>query len=317
MNNRTRESFYALWTAAIFICLILCIVILVYVSIADAPATAEGQLPADGSQPQTGQSAVDGQQPAEDGQQPADQQTGTDVPPVTDPNAATAPPADGQAGAAVTAPPVPSAVILGETADMGQEYLDRIVFLGDSTTYGMYAYNVLPHYQVWTPSNGTMALFNWAIEHVQYYPYGTNDDPQTLTIAEAAAAAKPDIMVITLGINGVAVLDETQFRDYYTEMVEAIQEASPDTKLIFQSIYPVIDSQTPSGVTNDRINAANEWILDMALQLGARYLATHDALTDSTGNLSLDYITSNSDGIHMDQRGYNAIVQYVRTHAWQ
>ena len=50
MNTRTRDGFYALWTAAILICLVACIVVLAYVSIADAPATAEGQLPVDGSQ---------------------------------------------------------------------------------------------------------------------------------------------------------------------------------------------------------------------------------------------------------------------------
>lgn len=308
MNTRTRDGFYALWTAAILICLVACIVVLAYVSIADAPATAEGQLPVDGSQLQT-------DQPAEDGQQPAEQQQDAAVPPVVDPSAVTAPPADQPA--AVTAPPAPSTVTLPETADMGTDYLDRIVFLGDSTTYGMYAYNVLPHDQIWVPSSGTLSLFNWAVESVEYYPYGDNDDHQTLSIADAAATAKPEYLVITLGINGVSLLDEEQFRGYYTGLVQAIQAASPDTKIIFQSIYPVIDAQTPEGIKNDRINAANGWILDMAGQLGARYLATHDALTDSTGNLSLDYITTGSDGIHMDQRGYNAILQYVRTHAWQ
>ena len=32
MNKRSREGFYALWTASILLCLALCIAVLVYVS---------------------------------------------------------------------------------------------------------------------------------------------------------------------------------------------------------------------------------------------------------------------------------------------
>lgn len=299
MNSRTREGFYTLWTIAIMICLMACVVVLAYVSIVSGPPVAETpSLPADGEQLPADQQAADqqtGDQPqAEDGQ--------TAVPPTDVPSAPAAPPAS---------------TVLAEGADMGMDYQNRLIFLGDSTTYGMYAYGQLPAYQVWVPASGTMSLFNWAAETIAYYPYGDTVNAQSLSIADAAAAARPEYLVITLGINGVSLLDEQQFKDYYTGLIQAIQTASPSTKIICQSIYPVIDAQTPEGIKNDRINAANGWILDVAGQMGVAYLSTHDALTDSTGNLSMDYIGADSDGIHMDQRGYEAILQYVRTHPWQ
>ena len=55
-----------------------------------------------------------------------------------------------------------SPALLRGTGDMGQEYIDSIIFLGDSTTYGLKAYAVLTDgkktKQVWTPSNGTLTL---------------------------------------------------------------------------------------------------------------------------------------------------------------
>lgn len=37
----------------------------------------------------------------------------------------------------------PPLTILRETADMGQDFIDRFVFLGDSTTYGLAYYVVI------------------------------------------------------------------------------------------------------------------------------------------------------------------------------
>ena len=81
-----------------------------------------------------------------------------------DPGATAAPgtteaPATTEAPSALT--PLPeSSAILGETPDAGQAYQDSIVFLGDSTTYGMIPYAVLTDgkqtKQVWTPSSGIL-----------------------------------------------------------------------------------------------------------------------------------------------------------------
>lgn len=308
MNSRTREGFYALWTLAILICLGVCVFLLIWVSFADGGDAAQ-TTPAQDSQTDA-QTDVSAQPvlPGEDGTVPGQTDTAGSGTAATDDGSVQ----DAGEGNTSSVP-----VILGETADMGQDYQDQLTFLGDSTTYGLYAYGLLPHYQVWTPASGTLSLFNYAVETIDCYTPGGGDTAESLPIVDCAANYQPEYLVITLGVNGVSLLDEDQFKQYYTSLVQDILYASPDTRIICNSIYPVIDSQTPEGIKNDRINAANGWILDVATQQGVRYLNSHDALTDASGNLSTDYISTNSDGIHMDSRGYEAVLRYIRTHAWQ
>lgn len=283
MNRRTRESFYLLWTAAILICLAVCVFVLIYFSVTDGGTTASVPVPSDYT-------------PAE-GQAPE----GMEDQPVQSP---------------ATPEPTQPPTILAETADMGQDYQDRLVFLGDSTTYGFAAYGVLPFTQIWTPASGTLSLFNWPAESINYYAPDSPDTPVSLSIADTARTRQPEYLVITLGLNGVAMMEEADFKDYYRRLITTIQEASPDTKIICQSIYPVIDARTPDGIKNDRINAANGWILQLAQETGTRYLNTHDYLMDDTGSLPVQYDGGN-DGIHLTPDGLRAILQYVRTHAWQ
>ena len=209
-----------------------------------------------------------------------------------------------------------AAVDLPETADMGQEYQDKLVFLGDSTTYGMRAYDVVPTAQIWTPASGTLALFNWAIETIDYH------DPLTgqatpLSISDCASVRQPEVLVITLGVNGIAFLDEASFKQYYTDLVRAIQAVSPNTKIICHSLYPVIDSKTPGGIDNARVNAANVWVRDVAAATGARYLNSHDLLTDESGGLRADYSNGDDQGIHLNAAGFAVVLQNLRTHPYQ
>ncbi len=299
MNDRTREGFYTLWTIAILICLAVCVFLLAYVSVkGGGEPAADAALP-----PADGQVQTDGQVPA-DGQAPADGQVLT----------------NGQAQTQEQAPvqeqiPVNNPTVLAETLDLGQEYQDKLVFLGDSTTYGFRAYDVLPRTQVWTPASGTLALFNWEVETIEYYAPDSPDTAQTLSIADTAAARKPEYLVITLGVNGVSSLGETEFKGYYRDLVQAIQAASPGTRIMCQSIYPVIDGMAPEGITNASINSANQWIQAVAAETGTRYLNTHDSLTDDTGNLISSY--NSGDGLHLTPDGLRAILAYVRSHAYQ
>ena len=296
MNSRSRAGFYVVWTLAILVCLALCVFILVFFSVVKGSAPA-----AEVSPPPADITALpdDGAMAPQDGTQDMTQSVDVTDQPVTD----TPAPTD-----------VPQAsTVLAETADLGQEYQDKIVFLGDSTTYGLMSYGVLPNYQVWVPASGTLSLFNWEIETIDYY--GRDGSNQTLSIADCAATGQPEYLVITLGINGISILGEDQFKDYYRRLVQAIQAASPNTRIMCQSIYPVIDSMTSSDISNAKVNAANGWIQDVAEELGVRYLNTHDSLTDGNGQLIKEL--NSGDGIHVTPAGYERILEYVRTHGYQ
>ena len=215
-----------------------------------------------------------------------------------------------------TPEPTPIPVELGPTEDAGQEYIDKIVFLGDSTTYWLYGYGVLPRTQVWTDEQCTMSLFNVPVDPIEYHDPATPDVAENLLIPDCAARRRPEILVITLGLNGIALLNEEQFKGYYVDMIHAIQAASPETKIICQTAFPVHDSETPRGITNEAIDTANRWIFDIASETGVRYLNSHDLLMDETGQLRDDYNNHDGMGIHVNADGWNAILMNIRTHAW-
>ena len=293
MKRNAKNSIFFVWTIAIFICMIMVFCALIFSSCgtgADVPITTD---------------------PPAASEQPAD--SGDETSDVTaDPNAAVT---DGGEGTAATDAPQTSSVVLGETEDAGQEYIDKLTFLGDSTTYGLKYYEVLSGgkntTQVWTPASGTLTLFNYATATIVF-----PEDGQEISIVDAVTRKQPEYLVITLGVNGVAEMDEDWFKQDYTALVQSIQAASPDTKIICNSIYPVEnDYEYINSINNTNIPQANEWIKAVAEATGCKYADSASVLKAEDGSLREDY--GNGDGIHLNADGFNAVLEYLRTHAYQ
>ena len=210
-----------------------------------------------------------------------------------------------------TKTPEPATTQLGETADAGDEYISKMVFIGDSTTYGLKAYDVLDGSQVWTPASGTLALFNQSIATIVYPPTG-----EEIPITDAIGKSKPEYVVLTIGVNGVSMMDEDAFKKEYTALIERIKSVSPDTKIICNSIYPVeaMYEAKDNGINNAVIDRANGWILQIAEQTGTHYTDSASVLKGSDGKLVSEY--GNGDGIHLCAEGFNRVINYLKTHAW-
>ncbi len=205
----------------------------------------------------------------------------------------------------------PSAV-LSPTENGGDEYLSKIVFLGDSTTYGLKAYGILPGQkntkQVWTPRSGTITL-----SMAKYVTIVFPEDESEIPIAEAAARAKPEIMVITLGVNGISFMKEADFKFAYGTLIDSILQASPNTKIILQSMFPVASHyQKINSINNVKIAKGNRWIAELAAEKGLYYLATATALIGHDGFLPAKY--QNGDGLHLNYTGYSIEIDYIKTH---
>jgi lysophospholipase L1-like esterase len=200
------------------------------------------------------------------------------------------------------------------TGDAGREYLDKIVFLGDSTTYGIGYYyrkgytDLCPPSQVWTPKSGTMSLWDYDTATIVY-----PDTGKEILIQDAAKAAQPEILLITLGVNGISSLGEEEFKADYAALVKNILAVSPDTKIILNSIYPVADSwKYQKSINNKKITAANGWIEDLAGELGLRYLHTFETLAVDG---KLPESAHNGDGLHLTGETFGKVMTYIRTHA--
>ena len=288
MKRNAQSSVFVLWTGGILVCLLAVLLTLILSSCGSGDNV-----------PITTDPPAQTTAPADDGSQTT-----------IEPGAVTGTPTD--SGAQPTAAPT----VLGETADAGQEYIDKLTFLGDSTTYGLRYYKMLSGgtdtTQVWTPTNGTLTLSYYATATIPYpAPGGTE-----ITIQEAARQAQPEYLVITLGVNGVSFMNEETFKDCYTKLIQNILEVSPNTKIICNSIYPVGRSyEYLADINNDKITAANEWIKAVAAETGTRYSDTCSVLKDSEGWLRDDY--QNGDYIHLNSDGFTAVLNYLRTHAYQ
>jgi lysophospholipase L1-like esterase len=299
--KRKKDILYNFWSGAILLCVVLVFFSLIFVSCAK-PAESDATTP-----PVSASGLPDADTTPDATMTP----TGTEDPaaPSDNPTEPTDPVTPTDNGSA--------SVILGETEDMGREYLDKFVFLGDSTTYGLGVYynlgytDLVPPSQVWTPANGTLTLNQWSFTAIVYPDTGTE-----MLIPEAVEAKKPEYMLITLGVNGVSFMDEEYFKSEYTNLVNAVKEKSPDTKIILNSIYPVAASYQYLGdINNEKISAANGWIQQIAADTGVKYLDSASVLIGEDGWLPES--AHNSDGMHLTGESFGKVLEYVRTHGYQ
>ena len=294
MKRNAKNSMFFVWTLAIFACLLLVLFALIFSSCGQGAGV-----------PVTTDPPAQSEMPADDGKESPD--SGTSAEPGRESEA----PDEGEAATETPA----SSVLLAETEDAGQEYIDKLTFLGDSTTYGLKYYEVLSGgkntTQVWTPASGTLTLFNYATATIVF-----PEDGQEISIVDAVTRKLPEYLVITLGVNGVSMMDEDWFKTDYTALVQSIQAASPDTKIICNSIYPVEnDYEQIESINNTNIPQANEWIKAVAEATGCKYADSASVLKAEDGSLREDY--GNGDGIHLNADGFNAVLNYLRTHAYQ
>ncbi len=200
--------------------------------------------------------------------------------------------------------------------DYGDGYVKKIIFVGDKTISHMPSvFSGVELGQVWSSISGSLPLDNnlktIAIIH-------SAEDTKGCSIPSAAEIYKPQYVIITVGLeNGVAYCNEEKFKEYYTELIVAIKEASPSTNIILQSIFPIskqAEKENPN-ISNDRINRANKWIIDICEASSVRFLNTASVLKDSDGYLSSKY--DSGDGITLGAEGYEAVIKYIRTHGYK
>ena len=202
----------------------------------------------------------------------------------------------------------PSSTLLAKTADAGDAYTQKILFLGDSRINGMlysrqissantFAENGLSH---------SVALNKAIID------LGTG---KLLTIPQAVGIRKPDIMLVAFGINGVAYMGKTGFMKSYEEFIDALLAQSPDSRLIIQSILPVSKAyaQKDPRMANDTIDWYNQQLLKLAEEKNLYYLDTAQALKGADNNLDPRF--DKGDGLHFNAAAGEAILTYIRTHA--
>ncbi len=212
---------------------------------------------------------------------------------------------------------------LESSPDMGQEYIDSLIFFGESTTYHLKSRGVLRDgkntKQVWAPQSGTVNL-DTAIDTLEIiYP----QTGEKMTVGRAVALSKPKIMVLTFGLNGAVQKikrGEEYFKSCYTLLIDEIRYNSPDTVIILQSCFPIAESMDMSNYSvdakalNNYITQINSWTQTLAYKSDCAYLNTTEVLCNESGFLKSEY--DSGDGHHLTTEAYNVILEYIRTHGY-
>ena len=202
---------------------------------------------------------------------------------------------------------------LPETTDAGQEYIDKLTFLCDSSFIGVRDYGLLAGgtgtYQVWGTDSGSLRVADLPTATIVY-----PSDGSSVTIADAAMIAKPEILVVCVGQDGLNAVDGTAFKASYAAMITGIQSASPDTKIICCSISSVINNYTGAdGLTTIMISDANDWIREVCEATGVYFTDSGKAVGDGTGSVLTSYLSTN--GKTLNSSGITEVLSYLRTHA--
>ena len=202
-----------------------------------------------------------------------------------------------------------STALLTETADAGTDYLNDILFLGDSNTVRLYNNGLISLQQFCAKEGiGTQVALNEGIVTFK-------KDSNHYTIPQAVAMMKPRRVVMTFGTNDTG-MEVSDFIAHYTALIQAIQQSYPYTDIIVNTVPPVpADHSNYPHMDQAKIDDFNMALLDLCEQLGVRFLNSAEALKGSDGYGIADYYTSGD--IHLKSAGLKAVLNYIRTHALQ
>ncbi len=206
-------------------------------------------------------------------------------------------------------------ITLSETKDAGQGYIDSLTFLCDSATIGLRDYGLLSDglatTQVWGSQSGSLPAAELADCLIRYPGDGSQIRP-----ADAAMVAKPSILVISVGQDGLASVDQQSFIQNYEALIQSIRAASPGTVIVCCSITNLGPSYAGSdGLTRDGISWANDWVQQVCKDTGAYFCDVASEMRDSTNVLDSNYTSAN--GKTLNSAGLNTWLGYLRTHAVQ
>lgn len=202
-----------------------------------------------------------------------------------------------------------STALLTETADAGADYLNDTLFLGDSNTVRLYNNGLISLQQFCAKEGiGTQAALSEGIVTFK-------KDSNHYTIPQAVAMMKPRRVVMTFGTNDTG-MEVADFIANYMALIQAIQQSYPYTDIIVNTVPPVpADHSNYPHMDQAKIDDFNMALLDMCEQLGVRFLNSAEALKGSDGYGVADYYTSGD--IHLKSAGLKAVLNYIRTHAYQ
>ena len=200
-------------------------------------------------------------------------------------------------------PPEPFAPV-PEGGPVEDTYFEDAAFLGDSRTEGFHLYSGLKAGAYYYSVGATVeSVFSKKVET----PVGK------MPLLDAMAEEDFGKIYVMLGVNELGWSKTETFHDQYAKVIDRLRSDHPDAEIILQSILPVSAKQEKKKtyVNNGRIAAYNEVIFQLAEEKDCAFVDAAEAVTDENGCLRAAW---SPDGVHLNIKGCQAWLEYLRTH---
>lgn len=208
----------------------------------------------------------------------------------------------------IAVPPDAASATAAKTAPEGEEFLQKLYFLGDSTTAHMTSRAPgIPKNHILAAKNRYLNLDAKITSARIVNPESGKEE----TPAEVVRQLAPEYLLITLGVDyGVYYYRNTPdtFRRCYEKLLDAIEKASPGTRVIAGGIFPV--GRSSPVITNEMVDRANQTIRELATERGIPFADNNSILKDDEGFLDEKYVYS-EDGIHLNAAAYAVILHHL------
>ena len=134
-----------------------------------------------------------------------------------------------------------------------------------------------------------------------------------VTIKEAVNEKKFAKVYIKLGLNELGWGYPEKFIEKYTELIQTIKNANPDSIIYVQSIIHVTKTESDESeiFNNNKVNYFNKLILEMVKEQGVYYVDLNEIFSDEDGALQAD---AANDGIHMKASYCKMWYEYLKKH---
>lgn len=209
-------------------------------------------------------------------------------------------------------------VILPLNGSNSDVYLGETLFVGDSNTEGIGAFEHLPMQNVLGKHSMSIQGFT-ADDYLMIAednPETEEDESQYITMFNVLAGRQPKRIIINFGTNNAgAHAVPQQFAAVYRNTLEQIQSACPNTKIVVAAILPVCKDRDYPKIKQDVIDLFNLELAQLCREKGYGFLHYPEIFKDSeTGYANPAYFSA--DGIHLNGDGYRILLDYAGKHQY-
>lgn len=192
-----------------------------------------------------------------------------------------------------------------ESTKKDYSYFDNCVFIGDSITTGLSSYGILKERNVLASVGNNIDKIN---------DVTVKFDDEEVHISEAVKRIDPRNVYIMLGSNGIAWLTNEHMVKYYSNFIDKIKEAVPDSNIYILAIPPVTadKEKSDSGITNTNIDLYNSYLLTMCNEKDVYFVDVNTALKGNDGKFPSE--NAAKDGMHFKKDTYYIMLDYILSH---